>query len=635
MTEQQFTPAESEWYYPSDEIVQNANVPNYESVYEESITNNASFWAKRAETLQWYQPWNQVLDDSNAPFYKWFVGGKTNMVLNALDRHMETATKDKVAFHWIGEPGDTRTITYGELYNEVNQFAKVLRAQGVNKGDRVTIYMGRVPEIAVAMLACAKIGAPHSVVYGGFSEKALSDRIDDATSRIVITCDGAWLRGKIVPLKNTVDAAVELSPIVDTVIVVKRTNAEITMHAGRDHWYHDLMAGVDSKADSPTEVMDAEDPLFILYTSGTTGKPKGVVHTHGGYQVYTSTTLSWAFDIKESDIWWCAADPGWITGHSYIVYAPLILGATSILYEGAPTFPAPDRWWEIIAEYGVTHLYTAPTAIRGLMRFGDEHPNKHDLSSLRLLGSVGEPINPEAWKWYHKVIGKERCPIIDTWWQTETGGFMICPLPSVGLKPGSATQPFPGIEVDIVDLDGNPVATGEDGNLVIKRPWPSMLRTVFGDDQRFLSQYWARYKQQGWYLAGDTARRDEDGYIWVIGRNDDVIKVSGYRLGTAEIESGLVSYPAVAEAAVVGIPDELRGNVIYAYCILNEDEEENEDMLAALKDHIRHEVGPIAVPTKIEFVDKLPKTRSGKIMRRVLKAQAQGLPLGDLSTLED
>ena len=409
---------------------------------------------------------------------------------------------------------------------------------GVAKGDRVTIYMGRVPEIAIAMLACAKIGAPHSVVYGGFSEQALASRIEDAQSKVLITCDGAWLRGKIVPLKDTVDEAAQRSPVVETVIVVQRTGHEINMEQGRDYWYHDLMALPIASTKAETEVMDAEDPLFILYTSGTTGKPKGVLHTHGGYQVHISTTLSWVFDIKEEDRWWCAADPGWITGHSYIVYAPLILGATSIIYEGAPTYPDPDRWWQIVADYGVSILYTAPTAIRGLMRFGEDWPNRHDLSSLRLLGTVGEPINPEAWRWYHRVIGKERCPIIDTWWQTETGGIMITPLPSVGLKPGSATRPFPGIQVDIVDDDGNPVDTNEDGNLVIKSPWPSMIRTIYGDDDRFLSQYWEKYQDQGWYLAGDTARRDEDGYLWVIGRNDDVLKVSGYRLGTAEVESG-------------------------------------------------------------------------------------------------
>ena len=633
MAEQGFAPPTSEWHHPSADIVAAANVPDYDAVYQAALDDPQAFWAQRAEALEWYQKWDAVLDDSNKPFYKWFTGGKTNLVLNALDRHMTTHRRNKIAFLWEGEPGDRATYSYRKLWREVNKFANVLRDKGVKKGDRVTIYMGRVPEIAIAMLACAKIGAPHSVVYGGFSEQALSSRIDDAQSKVVIACDGAWLRGKIVPLKDTVDEALERSPIVETVIVVKRTAHDINMVDGRDHWWHDLMAHASPRAE--TEIMDAEDPLFILYTSGTTGKPKGVLHTHGGYQVYTSTTLSWAFDIKEEDRWWCAADPGWITGHSYIVYAPLILGATSIIYEGAPTYPEADRWWQIVEDFGVSILYTAPTAIRGLMRFGEDFPAKHDLSSLRLLGTVGEPINPEAWRWYHRVIGKERCPIIDTWWQTETGGFMITPFPSVGLKPGSATRPFPGIQVDIVDDDGAPVATNEDGNLVIQSPWPSMIRTVYGDDERFISQYWEKYQKQGWYLAGDTARRDQDGYIWVIGRNDDVLKVSGYRLGTAEVESGLVSHSAVAESAVIGIPDELRGNVIHAYCILVEGVEGSDELEAELKAHVRHEVGPIAVPSKIAFVDNLPKTRSGKIMRRVLKAQTLGQPLGDLSTLED
>lgn len=635
MSEAGFSPPTSEWYYPSKDIVKKAHVPDYEKVYQESMDDFEGFWAKRAKTLGWYRRWDKVLDDSEAPFYKWFVGAKTNIVHNALDRHIQTWRRNKLALIWEGEPGDKRTYSYWRLWQEVNKFSNILRSMGVKKGDRVTIYMGRIPEIFVAMLACAKIGAPHSVVYGGFSEQALADRIEDAQSRVVITADGAWLRGNIVPLKDTVDEAVKRSPVVDTVIVVKRTGQDVHMEHGRDYWYHDLMALPIASTTSETEKLDAEDPLFILYTSGTTGKPKGVLHTHGGYQVYTSTTLSWVFDMKDEDRWWCAADPGWITGHSYIVYAPLILGSTSFMYEGAPTHPYPNRWWKMVEDYGITILYTAPTAIRGLMRFGDAWPNRHDLSSLRLLGSVGEPINPEAWRWYHTVIGKERCPIMDTWWQTETGGFMITPLPSVGLKPGSATRPFPGIVVDVVDEDGKSCPAGVDGKLVIKKPWPSMLRTVYGDPDRYVAQYWTEYKDQGWYLAGDSARKDEDGYIWVIGRIDDVIKVSGYRLGTAEIESGLVSHPAVAEAAVIGVPDEVKGSVIYAYCILVTGFDGNDKLVDDLKNHIRHEVGPIAIPAKIEFVDKLPKTRSGKIMRRVLKAQAQGLPLGDLSTIEN
>ena len=628
------TNEKAELYYPSEEVVRNANVPDYEAVYQQAQADPEGFWAERARELHWFEPWDKVLDDSQAPFYKWFVGGKTNIAYNALDRHVKTWRKNKLALIWEGEPGDVRSFSYHRMWQETNRFANILRSMGVKKGDTVTIYMGRVPELVWAMLACAKIGAIHSVVYGGFSEQALADRIEDAQSRVVVTCDGAWLRGSIVQLKNTVDEAVRRSPIVEHIIVVKRTGQDVYMEQGRDYWFHDLRNLPIASTTCETAIMDAEDPLFILYTSGTTGKPKGILHTHGGYQVYTSTTLKWVFDIKEEDRWWCAADPGWITGHSYIVYGPLILGATSFMYEGAPTHPYPNRWWKMIEHYGITILYTAPTAIRGLMRFGDAWPNRHDLSSLRLLGSVGEPINPEAWKWYYTVIGKEQCPIMDTWWQTETGGFMITPLPSVPLKPGSATRPFPGIDADVVDEDGNAVPAGTDGMLVIKRPWPGMLRTVYGDSDRYLEQYWSKYKKQGWYLAGDSARKDEDGYIWVIGRIDDVIKVSGYRLGTAEVESGLVSHPFVAEAAVIGVPDELKGNVIYAYCILTAGASDDGTLEAALKDHVRHEVGPIAMPSKIEFVTSLPKTRSGKIMRRLLKARAMGLPEGDVSTLE-
>jgi acetyl-CoA synthetase len=635
MTDMTFTPATNDWYYPAEEIVKNALVPDYEAVYNEAIADTEAFWAKCAATLDWFKPWDKVLDRSQAPFFKWFVGGKINIAYNALDRHVKTWRKNKLAMIWEGEPGDKRTFSYWRLWQEVNKFANVLKSMGIKKGDRVTIYMGRIPELPIAMLACAKLGAIHSVVYGGFSEQALADRIEDAQSRVLITCDGAWLRGNIVALKDMADEAVHRSPVVESVIVVKRTGQDVKMEHGRDYWYHDLMALPIASPICETEQTDAEDPLFILYTSGTTGKPKGILHTQGGYQVYTSTTLDWVFDIKDEDRWWCAADPGWITGHSYIVYAPLILGATSFMYEGAPTYPYPNRWWKMVEEYGITVLYTAPTAIRGLMRFGDAWPNRHNLSSLRLLGSVGEPINPEAWRWYFKVIGKEKCPIMDTWWQTETGGFMITPLPSVGLKPGSATRPFPGIEVDVVDDDGNSCGPDEDGKLVIKNPWPSMLRTVYGDPDRYVKQYWDAYAKQGWYLAGDSARKDKDGYIWIIGRIDDVIKVSGYRLGTAEIESGLVSHPAVAEAAVIGVPDEVRGSAIYAYCILRQGFQPSEELEDTLKNHIRHEVGPIAVPAKIEFTTSIPRTRSGKLMRRVLKARAMGLPEGDLSTLEE
>jgi acetyl-CoA synthetase len=635
MTDNNFNPAVEEWYYPDEKVRENANAPDYETLYSKAMSDIESFWEERAKTLDWFKPWDQVLDKTNAPFFKWFVGGKTNIAYNALDRHIKTWRKNKLALIWEGEPGDKHTYSYWRLYQEVNKFANVIRSMGVKKGDRVTIYMGRIPEIIIAMLACAKVGAVHSVIYGGFSEQAIADRIEDAQSRVMITCDGAWLRGNIVPLKDTVDKAISKSPIVETVIVVKRTGQPVNMEQGRDYWYHDLMALPIASSRFETQEMDAEDPLFILYTSGTTGKPKGILHTHGGYSVYISTTLSWVFDIKDEDRWWCAADPGWITGHSYIVYGPLILGATGFMYEGAPNFPYPNRWWKLVEEYGISILYTAPTAIRGLMRFGEAWPNRHDLSSLRLLGTVGEPINPEAWKWYHRVIGKECCPIMDTWWQTETGGFMITPIPTVALKPGSATRPFPGIEIDVVDEEGNSVEAGTDGNLVVKQPWPGMLRTVYGDPDRFVRQYWSTYSKQGWYLTGDSARRDKDGYIWIIGRNDDVIKVSGYRLGTAEIESGLVSHAAVAEAAAVGIPDEVRGNIIYAYCILRTGYQPSEALVNELKEHIRHQIGPIAVPSKLEIVPSLPKTRSGKIMRRVIRARAMGMPEGDITTLEE
>jgi acetyl-CoA synthetase len=622
-------------YYPSPEAIAHVHIPDYEKVYAEAAADLSGFWGRiAAENFEWYKPWNTVLDDANAPFYKWFDGAKVNIVHNALDRHLRTATRNKAALIFEGEPGDTRTYTYRQLSYEVSKFAGVLRSQGVERGDRVTIYMGRIPELAIAMLACAKLGAIHSVVYGGFSTEALYDRIIDSNSKVLVTCDGAWLRGEVVELKKIANEALEKANPIQSVIVVRRVGRPVEMVADRDHWYHELMALPIADPKTPTEHTDAEDPLFILYTSGTTGRPKAILHTHGGYMVGTATTLKWVFDIKPQDIYWCAADPGWITGHSYIVYAPLVLGATSFMYEGAPTYPNPDRWWSLIDKYGITILYTAPTAIRGLMRFGESWPELHDLSSLRLLGTVGEPINPEAWRWYHTVIGKERCPIMDTWWQTETGMFMITPLPSVPLKPGSGTRPFPGVKVDVVNEEGESVAPNEEGYLVIQSPWPAMLRTIFGDPNRYVQQYWSRYEDQGWYLPGDSARKDEDGYIWIIGRIDDVIKVSGYRLGTAEIESALVSHPAVAEAAVIGVPDPLRGHVIKAYCILRQGHEPSEKLSRTLIDHVSHEMGPIAKPASVEFVESLPKTRSGKIMRRVLKARATGQDEGDTSTLE-
>jgi acetyl-CoA synthetase len=625
-----------EVYYPSPEIIEQAYIKDYDAVNQAALKDLSGFWGKiAAENFEWYEPWETVLEDHNAPFYQWFVGAKVNIIHNALDRHMRTSVRNKAALIFEGERGDTRTVTYQQLNYEVSKFASVLRSLGVSKGDRVTIYMGRIPELMIAMLACAKIGAMHSVVYGGFSTEALLDRINDSESKVLVTCDGAWLRGNIVPLKEIANDAVARAGTIQSVVCVKRTGQDVEMVPDRDHWYHDLMALPIADPSAPTEVMDAEDPLFILYTSGTTGKPKAILHTHGGYMVGIATTLKWVFDIKPNDIWWCAADPGWITGHSYIVYAPLVLGATSFMYEGAPTHPYPDRWWSMIAKYGITILYTAPTAIRGLMRFGESWPNRHNLSSLRLLGSVGEPINPEAWKWYYRVIGGERCPIMDTWWQTETGNFMITPLPCVPLKPGSGTRAFPGVVVDVVDEEGESVPDNEEGYLVIKTPWPAMLRTIFGDPDRYVKQYWSRFEEQGWYLPGDSAKRDQDGYIWIIGRIDDVIKVSGYRLGTAEIESALVSHKAVAEAAVIGVPDELRGNVIRAYCILRQGFEPSERLATELRDHVGHDLGPIAKPTTVEFVEGLPKTRSGKIMRRVLKARALGEDEGDLSTLAD
>ncbi|HEY3451596.1 MAG TPA: acetate--CoA ligase [Myxococcales bacterium] len=608
----------------------------YEALRETAAANPVAFWETEAKELRWYEPWTKVLDDAKAPFYRWFVGGKTNIVASALDRHQETANRNKLAYIWEGEDGSLRTMSFHALNREVCQFANVLKSMGVRKGDRVTIYLPRVLELPISMLACAKIGAVHSVVYGGFSVEALSERIQDSESKVLVTADGGYMRGKVIDLKGIADQALQRAGTVEHVIVVKRTNQKVPMEVGRDYYYDELMqlpmSGTGSGRCS-TEVMDAEDPLFLLYTSGTTGKPKGILHTHGGYMVGVSATLKYAFDLKAEDRWWCAADPGWITGHSYIVYGPLILGATSVIYEGAPTFPYPDRWWRIVEKYGVNILYAAPTAIRGLMRFGEAWANRHDLSTLRLLGSVGEPINPEAWRWYHRVIGGGRCPIIDTWWQTETGMFMISPVPSTPLKPGSATKPLPGIGAQVLNDDGTPTKVGEEGKLVLTNPWPAMLRGVYRDPERYVKQYWSTFP--GKYFTGDSARVDKDGYFWIIGRVDDVIKVSGYRLGTAEIESALVSHPAVAEAAAIAIPHEVKGNAIWAYVQLRSGREGSPALAEELIQHVGREMGPIARPEKVEFVPALPKTRSGKIMRRLLKARAQGLPEGDLSTLEE
>jgi acetyl-CoA synthetase len=620
-------------FYPSDEVIKRARIKNWEDLSAVAVRDYEGFWAREAEELHWFGKWEKVLDDSTKPFYKWFVGAQTYIVYNCLDRHMETARKNKLAVLWEGENGDFRSYSYFALRREVCKFANVLKSLGLQKGDRATIYMGRVPELPIAMLACARIGAIHSVVYGGFTVEALAERIEDSQSKVLITCDGAFQRGKIVPLKQIVDEALQRSATVESVLVVRRTGQPLNMESGRDMWYHDLMNLPVANSNCPVEVVDAEHPLFLLYTSGTTGKPKAILHTHGGYMVGVYTTLKYVFDLQDEDRYWCAADPGWITGHSYIVYGPLLNGATSFIYEGAPNYPYPNRWWQMIEKYGINILYTAPTAIRGLMRFGESWPNRHDLSSLRLLGTVGEPINPEAWKWYHRVIGKDRCPIMDTWWQTETGMFMITPTPAVALKPGSGTRPFPGLEMDIMNEEGNPVGPNEEGYLVIKNPWPAMLRTLYNDPDRYVQQYWSRFP--GMYMTGDSAKRDEDGYYWIIGRVDDVIKVSGYRLGTAEIESALVSHPVVAEAAAIGLPHDVKGNAIYAYVILKAGQAAGDHLVEELRNHVAHELGPIAKPEQITVVDSLPKTRSGKIMRRVLKARALGRDPGNITTLEE
>lgn len=620
-------------YYPDQSVLDYANVTNWDDMNRRATEDLQGFWSSIAKELHWFKPWEKVLDDSNKPFFKWFTGGKTNIVYNCLDRHTRTHRRNKLALIWEGEDGAFRSFSYFALHRETCRFANVLKALGVEKGDRVTIYMGRIPELTIAMLACARIGAIHSVVYGGFSVEALNERIEDSKSKVLIVADGSYQRGKIVPLKEIADEALKRAATVESVLVVKRTGQEVNMESGRDMWLHELMTLPIANFSCAIEETDAEDPLFMLYTSGTTGKPKAILHTHGGYMVGTYATLKYVFDIHEEDRYWCAADPGWITGHSYIVYGPLLNGTTSFMYEGAPTYPYPNRWWQMIERYGINILYTAPTAIRGLMRFGEAWPARHNLGTLRLLGSVGEPINPEAWKWYHDVIGNGKCPIMDTWWQTETGMFMITPMPSVALKPGSGTRPFPGVIMDILDENGKPVGPNEEGYLVIKTPWPAMLRTIYNDPDRYVEQYWSRYP--GMYMTGDSARRDEDGYYWVIGRVDDVIKVSGYRLGTAEIESALVSHNAVAEAAAIGLPHDVKGNAIHAYVILRAGAEVTEDLVEQLRQHVGHEVGPIAKPEHIEIVDSLPKTRSGKIMRRVLKAKALGQDPGNLSTLEE
>src|ERR1700681_3738191 len=604
-----------------------------EALRAEANADPEKFWARLAESeLYWFKKWDTVLK-WEPPHAEWFVGGQTNISYNCLDRHLETWRRNKAALIWEGEPGDTRTLTYQQLHTEVCRFANVLKKIGVEKGDRVALYMPLIPELAISMLACARIGATHSVVFGGFSSTALIDRINDAQCKAVVTPDGGWGRGNEVKLKPAVDEALKETPSVQSCIVVKRTGTAIHMESGRDHWWHELMETVD--ANCPAEELDSEHPLFILYTSGTTGKPKGILHTTAGYLLQSHLTTKWIFDLKEEDIFWCTADIGWVTGHSYVGYGPLAAGATVLMYEGAPNFPENDRFWAIIEKYRVNILYTAPTAIRTFVKWGESWVKKHDLSSLRLLGTVGEPINREAWMWYHKVIGGERCPIVDTWWQTETGGMLIAPMPgAIATKPGSATRPLPGIAADVVSREGVTVAANQGGLLVIKRPWPGMLRTIFRDPERYRQQYFSQI--DGMYFTGDGARRDEDGYFWIMGRVDDVINVSGHRLGTMEIESALVSHVAVAEAAVVGRPDDMKGQAVVAFVTLEGTRVGDDKLREELRAHVVKEIGALARPDDIRFTEALPKTRSGKIMRRLLRQIASGdQTLGDTTTLED
>jgi acetyl-CoA synthetase len=609
-----------------------SSMEQYRALWQESIDQPDAFWAREAGELSWQQPWSKVLD-WKAPDAHWFVGGKLNVAENCVDRHANGPRRNKAAIIFEGEPGDRRVITYAELQREVCRFANVLEKQGVQEGDRVLVYMPMVPEAAVAMLACARIGAVHSVVFGGFSSESILDRLSDSKATHIVTADGGWRRGKIVPLKENVDVALEKYPEVKSVIVLKRTGQEIAMQDGRDHWWHDLGAEVSAKHEA--KAFDSEHPLFILYTSGSTGKPKGILHTSGGYLTGAYVTCKYVFDMQEEDVYWCTADVGWITGHSYIVYGPLAMGVTQVMYEGAPNQPDFSRFWQIIEENGVSIFYTAPTAIRAFIKAGDEYVEKHDLSSLRLLGSVGEPINPEAWMWYHNKIGGGRCPIVDTWWQTETGAIMITPLPGcTPLKPGTATLPFFGIDAAILDESGRECGPNEGGRLVIRKPWPSMTRTIYGDKERFAKTYWSDYP--GMYTAGDGARRDEDGNFWIVGRLDDVLNVSGHRLGTAEVESALVGHPAVAEAAVVGRPDDMKGQAVVAFVTLKGGFEETPALQKELREHVGKVIGAIAKPDDVHFAPALPKTRSGKIMRRLLKELvATGDISGNTTTLED
>ena len=627
-------------YEPTPKEIANASITaymqskgfeDYEEFYKWSLANREEYWNDQAQELHWFQPWQTTLDASQKPFFKWFVGGKTNIVYNCLDRHIGTPIENKVAYYWEGDDGSTRTLTYHELYQQVNRLAAGLRKLGVKKGDRVTIYLPAIPEQIVAVLACARLGAPHSVVFAGFAASSLRDRINDCEAKVVITADGNYRGGKLVNLKKIVDEALPETPTVEKVVVAQRLNNNPEMQAGRDVLWNDLLANVAQDVVVPCEEMDADDLLYILYTSGSTGKPKGVCHVHGGYMVGVYATTKFVFDLKPGDIFWCTADVGWVTGHSYTIYGPLTNGATCVLYEGIPTHPNPDRFWSVVEKYKVTILYTAPTALRGLMRHGDDWPAKHDLSSLRLLGSVGEPINPEAWIWYRRVIGHDALPIMDTWWQTETGSIMLSPTIRTPLKPGSATRPQPTIEADVVDKSGVSVGKTGGGFLIIRHPWPSMMRTIYKDEARY-ETYWNTIENV--YFAGDAAFKDSDGYFWIQGRVDDVIKVSGHRLGSMEIESSLVSHPAVAEAAAIGKPDEVKGEHVKVFVILKNGFEASDAMLVELKQHVRTNVGPVAVPDELEFVSSLPKTRSGKIMRRVIRARELGEPVGDTSTLD-
>ena len=629
---------ENRVFPPPSAFAQRARVGSlaeYERLYRESIAEPDKFWAREAEELLWRENWDTVLA-WDCPHAKWFVGGKLNVSENCLDRHLDGPRRDKVAIDFEGERGDRRTLTYAQLHAEVCRFANVLKAQGIEPGDRVLIYLPHVPEAAISMLACARIGAVHSVVFGGFSAESIKDRLKDSGAKLIVTADGGWRRGKIVPLKANVDAALKDGDgLVERVIVLRRVENDVALKSGRDLWWDEAAAAVG--ADCPAEPFDSEHPLFILYTSGSTGKPKGILHTTGGYLLGTYVTSKYYFDLREDDVYWCTADVGWITGHSYVTYGPLANGATVVMYEGAPDTPDCGRWWKLIEEHKITILYTAPTAIRAFIKWGDHWPKSYDLSSLRLLGTVGEPINPEAWMWYRELIGGGRCPIVDTWWQTETGGHMIAPFPgATPTKPGTATRPFFGVDAAIVDDEGNEVGPNVGGKLVIRRPWPSMLRGIYGDPERYQQAYWSEFKERGYYFTGDGARRDEEGNFWIVGRIDDVLNVAGHRLGTSEIESALVSHPAVAEAAVVGRPDEIKGQGVVAFVTLKGGQAAGKDVEDALKKHVAASIGAIARPDQIRFTDALPKTRSGKIMRRLLKEVASGKTVtGDTTTLED